>query len=810
MTRVSDKAAIRLVREDGPGSADASRAEQDSAGEVARASAACLRTERLEDGSVESRFALALDARVAGAGAGAEVPAYDAFILEHVFAAIEPGQSVDFVMRAGSREPGASSVGLRVVGAAAGKTESSAERSAGSLHAVLRRLLAARPDLNFAEELPFGLALPFRHRVQFEGVLLTTEVKPAAKASELCPVVLPAISLVEARVPLWEALQACTFPLAICVSARPVRLSAAALRSIVHVRANLNTPAIQCETIPGREWMSREQIAIHSDRFERDLIRWICLNTGVELDVVLHTAERLPAGALKWLAQTILPTRRIAVLPVSAESTQQDLADAIDLRSCFNESAPMPALLPDRATVRRLGLPRRVPMPSVKLPESGIVLGDVEGQAVRLPGRDMDRHVYLMGATGCGKSSLLLSMIRQIIEAGDGLALVEPHGDLHRDVLASVPRSRAADVIVIDPTDLGRAVGINYLEIPGLNPSIERSFVCNEMLKIIDRLYDLRETGGPMFEAYFRNALLLLMESDISGLTLVEMPLIFERDEFRRHLIRHCTNPGVVRFWTKQAERARQDASIEALAPYITSKLNQFGGNALIRAIVGQSKSALNFRDVMDRRGILLVNLSKGVLSDMDSSLLGALIVSKLFLAALGRANVEREQRQPFHLFLDEFQHFTTDTVAGLLSESRKFGLRCVLANQYLKQVDVGRSAGNVLGAVLGNVATILAMRSGARDAAALEEILGGRISARTLQDLPDYHVAARLLIDGRPAEPFEFTTRKPVSLPADEVAQLLIREAYSTRYTCEIAAVEQAIADRARLGSGDDERDEH
>jgi hypothetical protein len=302
-----------------------------------------------------------------------------------------------------------------------------------------------------------------------------------------------------------------------------------------------------------------------------------------------------------------------------------------------------------------------------------------------------------------------------------------------------------------------------------------------------------------VFEQYIRNAILLLTGAGTGRMTLVEVPLLFEDDEFRARLIECCTDPTVTRFWKCQADRVSGEYSLRNMAPYITSKLNQFTANALVRPIVGQSRSTIGLRALMDGGRILLANLSKGLLGELDSALLGMLLVSKLFLAALGRADAAHGARQPFHLYVDEFQNFTTPAVAGLLSEARKFGLRCVLAHQYLAQLDAGRGAHNLLDAVLGNAGTILAMRVGVRDAAMLGAALGGQFSPGMLQRLPDFHVAARWLPGALSREPFVFQTLPPAQARRDEVAQRTIR-ANLARYARPAAAVEEEIAARARF----------
>lgn len=763
-----------------------------------------VRCERVEGEVFAARFTLRLASAVSGAQAASDLPAYDNFLLEHALAALDPGQQVRFVFRRHGARAGLTQVTFDVSGQSVGADAAVAEASALALYDALTRLLAARTDCRFVPAVMADAAFSHRFRVEADGVLLTPQGKPAAANKAPVPVILPALSLVEARVPFWDALLGCSFPVEAAVVLRPFRLGDGELKAVADTMGMLGETRLRYEHFPERLPLPREQVRPLNGWFEQELERWLKLAVGVSLDVEFAAPELVSPGALRWLAQTLLPTRRLCVR--RAGETVPPVGAAVDLRTCLNEAKVMPALLPDRETVQRLGLPVTFPAPQTPLATTGIVLGEAADRKVHLPDADRERHCYVVGATGCGKSTLLRNLILQDIDGGEGVCLIDPHGDLYHDVLDAIPRRRAKDVVLLDPTDLERAVGLNYLEIPGVHPAMERSFITNEMMKIFDRLYDLRVVGGPMFESYARFGLLLLMESRIPGLTLVEFPLIFESESYRKWLVKHCTNPAVVRFWSQQAERARSEGALENMAVYVTSKFNQFTGNVVLRNIVGQSCSTIDFRAAMQGRKILLVNLSKGLLGEFDSALLGMLIVSKLFVAALGRARMPRESRHPLHLYIDEFQNFTTDTVAHLLSEARKFGLRLTLANQHLAQIDVGRGAGNLSAAVLANVGTILAMRLGAADANALKDVIGQNLSARTLQNLPDYHVAARLVQEGRPTAPFVFQTLPPDRRRVDQATQGAMRRAYVRDYTQAIVEVEREIAFRAEWAELDDQ----
>jgi hypothetical protein len=300
-----------------------------------------------------------------------------------------------------------------------------------------------------------------------------------------------------------------------------------------------------------------------------------------------------------------------------------------------------------------------------------------------------------------------------------------------------------------------------------------------------------------MFETYFRNAMLLLMESGLEDVTLTELPLVFEDSDYRKFLKSRCKNPLVVGFWTNQAEKVRGDAALENMAPYIASKINAFTCNALIRPIVGQAKSTIDLRKVLDNQGILLVKLPKGILGELDTQLLGSLLLSKIFATALGRARVKSSKRAPFHLYVDEFQNFTNDTIAHILSEARKYGLYLTLANQNLSQLQANPGSQNILEAVLGNVGNLIAFRIGPRDAEKLWPYTEPEFGSLDLQGLPNYHAVGRLLTAQGPTRPFVFRTLPPTRPRGYKRASAATWEIKEKSFTRPIVEVEAEIIRR-------------
>jgi len=475
----------------------------------------------------------------------------------------------------------------------------------------------------------------------------------------------------------------------------------------------------------------------------------------------------------------------------------------VDLADCFLSVTSLPSFFPSVAALTEMKSRRFYNVDLPVLNEPGISLGFIkEGtlqREVLFGDASRNRHCYILGATGTGKSTLLFNMIVEEIRRGNGVGVIDPHGDLYHELLAAIPGRRFKDVVIFDPSDHDLAAGINFLECTGNNRRIQANYITNELLKILDRIYDMRVAGGPIFETYFRNALMLLFESDLPDVTLLEFQAVFADKEFRQFLKRRCKDPFTTKFWAETAEKAGGEARLADLAPYITSKLNLFTQNAVLRPIIGQAKTTIRFRKITDGKGILLANLSKGILGESDTQLLGMLIIGKIFGAVMGRASLSPARRVPFSLYVDEFQNFTTDTVAHLLSEARKFGLQLTLANQNLAQLSANKGNQNLLEAVLGNVGSLVVFRLGAPDAEKMRVYTRPEFSEEDLQDLPNFHAIGRILTPNGPTRPFVFQTY-PMSLSARMKSRSAKAvKAHLARYSKPVADVEAEIAKRSR-----------
>lgn len=434
--------------------------------------------------------------------------------------------------------------------------------------------------------------------------------------------------------------------------------------------------------------------------------------------------------------------------------------------------------------------------PPLDIPKEGLLLGYNEYRNIKTPIRlsavDRRRHLYAIGQTGVGKSNFLQEMAKQDAREGRGFCFIDPHGDAVEDILTAIPKERAEDVIIFDPADIERPFGLNMLEYD-INRPEQKTFVINEMIGIFDQLYDLKATGGPMFEQYMRNAMLLVMEDPESGSTLMEIPKVLADEDFRRFKLSRCNNPIVIDFWTKEAEKAGGEAALANMVPYITSKLTTFISNDMMRPIIAQQKSTINFRDIMDNKKILLINLSKGKIGEINARLLGMVVVGKILMAALSRVDTSEDQRMDFYLYLDEFQNVTTNSIAQILSEARKYRLVLILAHQFIAQLKEEISK-----AVFGNVGSMVSFRVGPEDAEFLQKQFEPVFTANDLVNVDNYNCFARILVNNVLTKPFNMATYPPTK-GNQEIANAL-KELSRLKYGRDRIIVNREIMERTKI----------
>jgi hypothetical protein len=424
------------------------------------------------------------------------------------------------------------------------------------------------------------------------------------------------------------------------------------------------------------------------------------------------------------------------------------------------------------------------------LEKNGILLGknihrNVETEIFMSP-EDRLRHMYVIGQTGTGKTTLLKQMIRQDILNGDGVCMIDPHGSDIQDILSYVPKERLEDLIYFDPSHTDRPMGLNMLEYDIRFPE-QKTFVVNEMLSIFNKLFDMKVAGGPMFEQYFRNSVMLVLEDPESGNTLLDVSRVLSNKQFRDMKISKCKNPLVVQFWKEIAEKAGGEASLANIVPYIVSKFDVFLQNDIMRPIISQEKSSFNFREIMDNKKILLVNLSKGRLGDINANLLGLIIVGKILMAALSRVDLVGKDFPPFYLYIDEFQNITTDSISAIFSEARKYKLSLTVAHQFIAQLDE-----KIRDSVFGNVGSVASFRVSSEDAEYLEKQFAPVFSARDLMNVDNLNCYIKMLSQGRPVKPFSLFVPFPPKGESEHINK--IKELSYLKFGRDRALVEAEI----------------
>jgi len=432
----------------------------------------------------------------------------------------------------------------------------------------------------------------------------------------------------------------------------------------------------------------------------------------------------------------------------------------------------------------------------LNIPKEGIVLGVNKYRhsesKIHFSTDDRMRHFYVVGQTGTGKTNLLKNMIAQDIFAGEGVCMIDPHGSDIEDILSIIPEERFGDVIYFDPSHTARPMGLNMLEYDRRFPE-QKTFVVNELFSIFQKLYGgVPESMGPMFEQYFRNAAMLVIEDPDTGSTLLDVSRVLADSKFRELKLSKCSNPVVVQFWRDVASKAGGEGALQNIVPYITSKFDVFLANDIMRPIVAQEHSAFNFRNIMDDRKILLVNLSKGRLGDMNSSLIGLIVVGKILMATLSR--IDGKYKPPeFYLYIDEFQNVTTDSISVILSEARKYRLSLNVAHQFIGQLDDG-----IRKAVFGNVGSMASFRVGAEDAEYLEKQFEPVFGANDIMNLDNYNAYLKLLINGQPAKPFSMTTEAFYEGSREKIEK--IKELSYQKYGKDRKEIEEEIIAKYRV----------
>jgi hypothetical protein len=428
--------------------------------------------------------------------------------------------------------------------------------------------------------------------------------------------------------------------------------------------------------------------------------------------------------------------------------------------------------------------------------QDGVVLGintyRGQEQVIRMSREDRMRHLYVIGQTGTGKTSILKNIIIQDIRNGDGCCFIDPHGTDIDDILACIPKEREDDVIYFDPSNTARPMGLNMLEYDKNFPE-QKTFVVNELLGIFNKLFDMKVSGGPGFEQYFRNATLLVMDHPESGNTLLDIARVFSDKDYRDYKLSKTKNPLLLQFW-QNAEKTTGEQGLQNWTQYVSSKFDVFLSNDIMRPVIAQEKSAFNIRQIMDGKKIFLVNLSKGRLGDINANLIGLILVGKFLQAALSRVDQPDVSKRPdFYLYIDEFQNVTTPAISAILSEARKYRLSLNIAHQYIAQLTE-----DIKGAVFGNVGSMAVFRVGADDATYLESQFAPTFTMSDIIKIENYHAYVKMLVKGEPKKPFDITILPPEKGNPTRIATLKNQSALM--YGRDLQEVENEILRKYQL----------
>lgn len=521
---------------------------------------------------------------------------------------------------------------------------------------------------------------------------------------------------------------------------------------------------------------------------------WAEVLQGYHMRCTVKASQAVPDSLLRMLGKQVFGELVCVEYGLEMKRANKDLRGHYVVGNYPSPFLPSGEVLLAYDAIRHYN--RRLPVLAKEGLQLGYVIENSKTYEIRLEESERSKHCYLVGATGTGKSTVLENMVYQDIAAGRGVCAIDPHGDLYENILRCIPASRMNDVVLMDFSDRSRVVGFNLLDTQkAKNPAHALSRQIGDILKVLDDKYNMYLAGGPMFELYFRNALLLIGDNRFDDGSIVDMVPVFTDPKCRELLMSGCRNPQVVRFFKDMADKVRGDGNMNNIAPYIVSKLNKLIENPIVRAIVGQPKTSIDFQEIIDSGKILLINLSKGGLGMEGSNMLGTLIIQHLFASLLARADMPPAERKPCYIYVDEFQNFVSDTAAQMLAEVRKYGGCLTLANQTLGQLKP-REGGNLKESVLGNVGTLISFRCGPDDAPTLETFFMPQYDRNDLQNLPVYTVVGRIMHSRLQSKPFVFNTLPPVPDTGDfaDVGEL---RRLNRCYTTPIEEVEKQLANR-------------
>lgn len=502
------------------------------------------------------------------------------------------------------------------------------------------------------------------------------------------------------------------------------------------------------------------------------------------------------ARSIKYLDIHPLGNKKFSPMPYLIDFHQASVL----FRLPFPDTDGIKGIEEDRARI--VNLPRQYPK-TVNRESFLLAEGfrDNRIEPIYIQEKDLDKHLYICGKTGSGKSTLLLRLILSVIEKGKGVCLIDPHEDLVEMILEKIPENRISDVIWLNPRDTEKPIGINLLENDGSEE--QQDMIVQEFTAMMFKLFHAEEHMGPQFERGMRYTLLLLTANN---LTLPNFARVWHDESFRKECLKKLNqslerHKDIIAFWEKEMQKWKRD-DMSGFSTYVISKFDRMNTSKLMRTILGASKSTIDIKEIMDGNKILLVNLPRGLIGEVNANLLGMIISTKIRLAILSRASMSAKDRTPFYLFIDEFQNFVSttgltyskdgydETFTSMLSEARKYKISLILANQYLEQLGEG-----IRKALFGNIGSLIAFKAGVEDSNYLQEHFANKLSADDFRTIPSYHAYASLLMDGELLKPFTIRTFSVETMPANYKRKANIikhsRESYGVKTKIETNASE-------------------
>ena len=470
------------------------------------------------------------------------------------------------------------------------------------------------------------------------------------------------------------------------------------------------------------------------------------------------------------------------------QQIRSNILNSVEMATLFH--LPSTGAIPTSQVKRQMS--KQVDGPTDTMSE-GILIGYNEFRGTKKPIRiaqeDRRRHVYVIGQTGVGKSVLQENMAYQDMMDGRGFAFIDPHGDLVESLLGKVPKERVEDIIYFNPSDMENPIGLNMFE---FDTPDQKDFLVQEAINMLYGLYDPGHTGiiGPRLEHIFRNCALLLM-ADPGGGTFVDVPKCLIDPEFVKSKLKYVTDQTVIDFWTKEFPQSQKSNESGEVVSWVVSKFGPFISNDTMRNIIGQTKSGFNLREIMDNKKILLVNLSKGRMGELNSKLLGIIFVMKFQAAAMSRADTPEDDRVDFSLYVDEFQNFATDSFESIMSEARKYRLSLIMGNQFMTQL-----TDKIREAIIGNVGTVISGRIGVTDAELMVKKFQPTFDVDDLAKLPNFQSIASVMIDNVPSAPFSMNWIAPMGQENSQLRDALVKLS-SAKYGRPRAVVEKEIFQR-------------